>query len=73
VPDHDVYTEHDPREPVVGHAHVDDDVVADPDAEPVAAEPVADGGATTYESAAHGDHNTSDDSYVEGNSGDETF
>jgi hypothetical protein len=53
VPDHDVHTEHDPREPVVGHAYVDDDAMADPDAEPLAGDQPVDGNATTYESAAH--------------------
>ena len=65
MPEHDVYTEHDPREPVVGHARVDDDVIADPDAEPVAGDTMAGGSGTTYESAAHDRHDEPDDSYVE--------
>jgi hypothetical protein len=62
VPDHDVHTEHDPREPFLGHAGVDDGALADPDTEPVADDTPADASATTYESAGHNGHDAPDDS-----------
>jgi hypothetical protein len=57
VPDHDVHTEHDPREPVVGHARVEDGALS----EPATGETPVEGSATTYESAAHNGHDAEDD------------
>jgi hypothetical protein len=83
VPDHDVHTEHDPREPVlsdestvdepaVGRAQVGDEAVADAETEPVTDESSADGTAVTYESAAHNGSDEWQDGRAGGSLSDET-